>query len=316
MSQKNKFTLKLFALFFFLAMQESWATSELTSSIVLNEAKQALSLQDLETAHHLLEPLAIAGNAKAQYLMGTIYEMFLTKRFEESTYLQFSEYNWSCYPKTIDWDNEYDFKISYNSDRKKFYRNCEILLSYWMENAASQGIIKAQIHMARNYELGSGVPKNRELAIFWYDKAAQKGNVSAIRQIGLAYREGVYFTQDYKKARALFEKAIEFGNEYARADLGEIYERGLGVHKDVNYAKQLYYESAKKTAYGALMLGRLYSNGVNFPANYKEAAKWYEISSRVISTAPSELSKIHANLSAEDRRDAREKANEWRDKYY
>ena len=49
----------------------------------------------------------------------------------------------------------------------------------WFMRAAVQGYATAQYNLARSYETGDGLDKNREKALYWYSKAARQGDADA-----------------------------------------------------------------------------------------------------------------------------------------
>ena len=54
----------------------------------------------------------------------------------------------------------------------------------WMEKAARQGLIDAQVVMGALYDRGMGVPNDREKATHWYEKAAAQGHTTSIAILG------------------------------------------------------------------------------------------------------------------------------------
>ncbi len=52
----------------------------------------------------------------------------------------------------------------------------ERLAAEWMEKAANQGLVDAQVVMAAMYDTGMGVTGDRDKATQWYEKAAAKGH--------------------------------------------------------------------------------------------------------------------------------------------
>lgn len=54
----------------------------------------------------------------------------------------------------------------------------------WMEKAAKQGLIDAQVVMGALYDRGMGVPNDREKATHWYEKAAAQGHTTSIAILG------------------------------------------------------------------------------------------------------------------------------------
>lgn len=53
----------------------------------------------------------------------------------------------------------------------------------WFLKAAKQGLPEAQFYLARCYEIGTGVERNREEALHWYEKAARENNQNAVQNL-------------------------------------------------------------------------------------------------------------------------------------
>ncbi|QWF70523.1 sel1 repeat family protein [Methylomonas paludis] len=54
----------------------------------------------------------------------------------------------------------------------------------WMEKAANQGLVDAQVVMAAMYDRGLGVVSDRDKATHWYEKAAAKGHATSLAILG------------------------------------------------------------------------------------------------------------------------------------
>lgn len=54
----------------------------------------------------------------------------------------------------------------------------------WMEKAAKQGLLDAQVATAAMYDTGVGVKGNRDTATKWYEKASDKGHGTAMAILG------------------------------------------------------------------------------------------------------------------------------------
>lgn len=60
----------------------------------------------------------------------------------------------------------------------------EKLAAEWMEKAANQGIVDAQVVMGAFYDRGLGVVGDRDKATQWYEKAAAKGHGTSLAILG------------------------------------------------------------------------------------------------------------------------------------
>ena len=60
----------------------------------------------------------------------------------------------------------------------------EKLAAVWMEKAANQGLVDAQVVMAAMYDRSMGVIGDRDKATHWYEKAAAKGHTTSLAILG------------------------------------------------------------------------------------------------------------------------------------
>jgi len=116
---------------------------------------------------------------------------------------------------------------------------------------AEKGDLKAHGDVARCYQEGIGVAKDRDEAVKWLHKAAHKGDGEAQNWLGNYHLFG-FFTPDYAQAVKWFRKSAEQGHADSQYWLGRCYEDGGGVAKDeieayayVNLAG-ITYEKARK----------------------------------------------------------------------
>lgn len=54
----------------------------------------------------------------------------------------------------------------------------------WMQKAAEQGLVEAQVAIAAMYDRGMGVTANKETATQWYQKAAKQGHGTSLAILG------------------------------------------------------------------------------------------------------------------------------------
>lgn len=111
----------------------------------------------------------------------------------------------------------------------------------WLEMAANQGHIEAQLHLAGYY---SNEGEDKKTAIIWYRKAADQGNSNAQNNLGVFYANGDGVLQDHAEAVKWFSMAAEQGNSFAQFSLAIHYDLGLGVTKDKEVAGKWYYLAA------------------------------------------------------------------------
>ncbi len=60
----------------------------------------------------------------------------------------------------------------------------EKLASKWMEKAAKQGLVEAQVVVAAMYDTGVGFKFNKQKATRWYEKAAKQGHGTSMALLG------------------------------------------------------------------------------------------------------------------------------------
>ena len=84
----------------------------------------------------------------------------------------------------------------------------------WMEKAANQGLVDAQVVMAALYDRRMGVTGDRDKATQWYEKAAARGHATALAILGKndAAKGSVQF--NYQAMRLNASKSIP--TEYAK----------------------------------------------------------------------------------------------------
>lgn len=85
---------------------------------------------------------------------------------------------------------------------------------FWMEKAANQGLVDAQVVMGAMYDRGMGVTADRDKATQWYEKAAAKGHATSLAILGRndAAQGSVQF--NYQAMRLSAAKSIP--GEYAK----------------------------------------------------------------------------------------------------
>ncbi len=141
----------------------------------LEQGVEAFENKDYKTAVNILHPLAEAGDAKAQYIIGSMHEMGLGI---PQHYMEAHRYYELAYKSgdamamiklgEIHHQGLLGVDINYPVARKVF------------SDAAGQGIPEAQYYLASMYENGEGVKVNLVEAHMRYNIAASNGYEDAV----------------------------------------------------------------------------------------------------------------------------------------
>jgi TPR repeat protein len=145
--------------------------------------------------------------------------------------------------------------------------------------AAKAGEPGAQFYLATKYQQGKDVQKDEKQAFTWYKAAADKGLAAAQLNVGRMLADGIGTKKDEVLARQYLEKAASRGDNRASFNLAVMDEQ-------------------KK--------------------NYMSAYQWYELSTRdgmldnkVINMSEAKKTALAANLTPEQIRQARDRADRW-----
>ncbi|WP_445116583.1 tetratricopeptide repeat protein [Acinetobacter sp. WZC-1] len=148
-----------------------------------------------------------------------------------------------------------------------------------LQKAAKAGQPAAQFYLATHYQSGKTLPRDLKQAFTWYKAAADQGISSAQLNVGRMYADGLGTSKNETLARQYFEKAASHGDNRASFNLAVM-------------------EEQKK--------------------NYMGAYQWYELSTRdgmldnkVINMSESKKTALAANLTPEQIRTARDRADKW-----
>ncbi len=204
------------------------------------DALSAYEAGEYVRARRLLEPLARAGDARAQFKLGVLY----------------SE-GWG---------------VEQNLDRAIYWyrRSAEAGLPKAQYNLA-------HVHLTRIMS-GRYTEEDVEQALHWFEKAAATGMARATSALGGMYWGGFGVKEDPVRARSYFESAAAMGNARANFALGIIYMYGEGVARDDAMAADYFARAAEAgDTDGIYYLGMLYYEGRGVP---KDDARAFELISR------------------------------------
>jgi TPR repeat protein len=145
----------------------------------------------------------------------------------------------------------------------------------WFRRAADQGLSGAQLALARQYQMGSGVPRDELEAMRWFTKAAEQGDEDAQLALGMMYYAGNGVDQDQKTAAIWIRKAAEKGLASAQANLGIMYQNGYGVRTNYRNASAWFLKAAEQGhASSQREIGLYYLNGRGVDQDFSSAAHW------------------------------------------
>ena len=99
-------------------------------------------------------------------------------------------------------------------------------------NAASQGVVDAQMLLGYLYMNGEGVPKNLAKAFGLFKQAADNGDVKGQEQLAMMFDNGLGVPRDYAEAAKWYDKAARQNSGEAQKTLGLMYALGQGVPQD------------------------------------------------------------------------------------
>lgn len=90
------------------------------------------------------------------------------------------------------------------------------LAADWMEKAAKQGLVEAQVVMGALYDRGLGVVADRDKATQWYEKAAAQGHGTSLAILGKneAAKGSVQFNYQSMRLGAARSIPMEYAKKF------------------------------------------------------------------------------------------------------
>lgn len=241
-----------------------------------DQAQALLDAGDVAPAVRLLEPLAAAGDASAEYLLGKVHldGLGVPQDFSAAArwIVKAAEKGDARAQNTLgrlhaeglgvardgkaavlwmrraaeqgDPAHQYDLALLLDDARLGVEDKAEA--ARWFEAAAEKGLPAARTSLGLAYQQGSGVEKDLARAARLFSEAAEAGDARAQNNLGLMLARGEGVAQDYVRAVGLFEKAVAQGQTQAYYNLGVMYENGFGVAQDEARAMELYAKAGQR----------------------------------------------------------------------
>ncbi|MCZ4281989.1 tetratricopeptide repeat protein [Kiloniella laminariae] len=172
---------------------------------------------DLSAATAYWLPLAEAGDARAQYSLGKLFETEgadVTPHYQEAIH-------W--YQKAADQN-----VVAALNNLGRLYAqgkglapSQEKAVEYW-QKAAQADHAMAQYNLGLAYLRGEGVPRNLTQAVFWFHQSANGNESGAQFALGEVYRLGITVPPDQKQAEKWYQLALESGDSRAKQMLDRL----------------------------------------------------------------------------------------------
>jgi TPR repeat protein len=147
-----------------------------------------------------------------------------------------------------------------------------------LEQAAENGLARAQTTLALYYLDGILVEKDFDLAFNFFQAAAASGDLEGIVGLGVNFARGYGCEKNLERAKQLYEIAAERGAAQAQFNLAWCYHYGLGVDRDFGLALKWYSVAAEQGNAGAIRgVGEMYELGAGgLQQDLGKAAQLYE----------------------------------------
>jgi TPR repeat protein len=101
--------------------------------------------------------------------------------------------------------------LGYSEGIGNVWPKCTDRATYWMQEAAKQGYVEAQVQLAYMFEAGKLGEPNATLARYWYEHAADQGHGQAQYQLGRMYHDGRGVEQNHERGAFWVELAARQG---------------------------------------------------------------------------------------------------------
>lgn len=178
--------------------------------------------------------------------------------------------------KVGDVDAQYEVGLAYETGRNVPVDEAEA--ARWFRQAALQGNVEAQYHLARLVSRGArGLKQDYPTALKLYQDAAAKGYALAMDALGQAYQQGRGTEVDLARAAEWYQKAADLKLADAQNNLGMLYLEGKGVSRDLNKAFALFQAAAtQRDPWGLNNLGGMYEMGWGTTVDKTKALDLYQ----------------------------------------
>jgi uncharacterized protein len=228
----------------------------------MEEVRTAYDTGDFAEAYALCQPLAKAGDADAQNMLGYLYSEGLGAKLDKEQAVRW----YRSAAKQGHASAQHNMGVM--RFEGKYLRQDYTEAAKWFNAAARQGEAASQFELSRMYFFGKGVPRNAGRGATWAGKAAVQGHEEAMEWLKDLASKGIF------EKTWLLEKGIIKGEVPEAAYwMGEVYDRGPESDKDK--AATWYRKAAgKDLPLAQYRLGMLYLTGEGVWQSDSSAEKW------------------------------------------
>jgi hypothetical protein len=240
----------------------------------LQHAAAACAQQDFAPAHTVLVPLAAAGEAQAQFILGAFYlyaQGVAQDVHQAIAYWQQAAAQGMALAQTSlgalyaaqGRDDEARGLLAQAAAQGEGYAASALQMFGEQPSAAVQRAI-------RILREGDADGARRKL-----EALAREGDVEAIRYLAVMFQRGIGVAQDYAIAREWWGVALALQDDVAQYAMGELYFNGDGVTRDYAQARHYWEQAAAQGNSEAQRgLGVLFRDGHGVAQDYAEARRW------------------------------------------
>ncbi len=128
---------------------------------------------DKELAYKNWLPLAIQGDARAQFFLSVLYEQWAGGAEDQK-----NAKRWL----TASANNRFipaQFNLGNNYHQGKYGRANNKMAAHWWQQAAIEGFVEAQYYLGTIYYWGEGIELDLKESFYWFEKAAKNGSQRA-----------------------------------------------------------------------------------------------------------------------------------------
>ncbi|MBA4096296.1 MAG: hypothetical protein C0484_05925 [Rhodospirillum sp.] len=262
---------------FSIALRLVWvaflASSGTSASADFDQGVTAFQQGDYQTALREFQPLAEAGDPRAEYAIARIYRDALGVKRDKA-----AASNWMRRAAEGGWPYAmFDLGEMYATGYLGPSDHDEAMK--WFTLAAEQGTPQFQLTLGMMYYRGVeylGVPENGPEAARWVQRAADQKFGPAAYVLGVMLEEGRVVPRDMPAALTWYRMAAEQEIAEAEASLGDLLYRGKDVQQNCNEAVQWLAAAANRDLpFAQFLLATIFERGDCVERDFVQSYLWY-----------------------------------------